>query len=151
MTQGCRWQEKSFNVAVNNGIVIDRCQKCQQELYNVLYRRNGYPYCKDCFSAQAPLKRVFSDTEGFFYTSKDKLFEFTAGWFKKDIEIRSKGQWKRFMKQHGLHDDIKQSPRKENEFIPDKDIPVSREKIATMIHEELKEKELHDKLIKRRS
>jgi len=50
------------------------------------------------------------NTKG-FHTTKDKLFEFTEEFGNERYDINSKGQWKKFMKQHGLTDDKSQSRR----------------------------------------
>src|SRR5258708_34517216 len=53
-------------------------------------------------------------------THKDKAFSFvdynTTG---KPVEIRSKGQWKKHLKSHGLHDDVSNSPIKFNDLKPE--------------------------------
>ena len=51
------------------------------------------------------------------HTHKDRLYNFidynTTG---RPVVINSKGQWKRHLKQHGLHDDISQSPMKRGDL-----------------------------------
>ena len=56
-----------------------------------------------CFDNIPPIN-CFS--EGNFFTPKDKLWEFTSIHVTgKPTEIRGKKQWKRFLKEHGKHDD----------------------------------------------
>lgn len=73
--------------------------------------RHGFylgEYCQECEETQANCV---------FNTTKDKLYEFDYAFGAKTYEIRSKGQWNRFMKEHGLHDDIKQTTRQPSEYM----------------------------------
>lgn len=96
--------------------------------------KHGYYQGSEC-------SKCFKQFESSFYTSKDKLWDFidykSTG---KPVEIRSKGQWKRHLKQHGLTDDmsttVKEQPYK----------PTDRRWIADQINRELQEKGLRNKV-----
>ena len=80
---------------------------------------------------------------GEFHTSKDKLWEFETSHLGKRFQIRSKGQWKKFMKQHGLHDDVSKKP----DFTKRTYKPVSRKFIAEKMFERLQERGTYHKLV----
>ncbi len=65
-----------------------------------------------------------------FNTTKDKLYEFNYEFQGKTYDIRSKGQWNKFMKAHNLHDDIKQSPRQQGEFKKQEYKPIPAKELA---------------------
>ena len=54
--------------------------------------------CPNC-GCWGPICRCNGDV---FHTSKDKLWEFETSHLGKKVEIRSKGQWNKFMKKKGL-------------------------------------------------
>jgi len=80
---------------------------------------------------------------GKVYTSKDKLWEFETFHLGKRIPIRSKGQWKRYMKKYGLHDDTPKRP----DFTEQSYKPVSRKFIAEKMMERLQERGVYHKLV----
>ena len=82
-------------------------------------------------------------TNGKFYTSKDKLWEFNTRFKSEEVQIRSKGQWKKFMKKHGLHDDV---PKKFSPTEPPYK-PVPRKEIAEKMMERLQERGAYHKLV----
>lgn len=93
---------------------------------------NSCPHCEEL-----TLQDVFN-------TPKDKLYEFTDYTnFKHPVEVHGKRHWQSLLKQNGLIDDVKGT--KEN--IPP---TIDRKFIAHEINNELQEKWLRDKLIKRR-
>lgn len=150
MTQGCRWQEKSFNVAINNDKPLELC-KCGIEIYNVRYLYNGDTLCQKCFADKKSIKQRLGISDLGFNTTKDKLYEFIDNKnFRQPTEVRSKGHWKRLLKQHGLIDDV--DIKKPNELkVPCDDYkPLDRKFIRDEILRELQEKNLRHKLIKRR-
>ena len=143
MTLGCRWQERSFNVAVNQDKPLDIC-KCGNEIIGVKYLYNGETLCQNCFSKHRSIKQKLGLSELGFNTSRDKLYEFIDNKnFRVPTEVRSKRHWQKLLKQHGLIDDIKGV--KEN--LPKS---IDRRFIANEINQELQEKGLRNKLIKRR-
>jgi len=148
MTQGCRWQEKSFSVPMVHR-VLDTCSDCHLPIENAVYKINGEPYCKVCFGKKPSLRQRLGITDFNFNTTKDKLFDFVDNKnFRKPVEIRSKGQWKRELKKHGLTDDV--DFKKPNELKQQYDTPkISKEFIKDEILKELQEKGLRDKLIRR--
>ena len=78
-----------------------------------------------------------------FYTSKDKLWEFETSHLGKRIQIRDKAQWKRYMKQYGLHDDVPKKPEsKEKKYKP-----VPREETAKLMMERLQKNGTYHKLV----
>lgn len=86
-----------------------------------------------------------------FYTSKDKLWEFTALDGTKQVPIGTKGQWKRFMKQRGLNDDVPKykgldAVKQDNDKFKTSYKPVSREFVRDEIAKELQQKNLTHKL-----
>lgn len=145
--KGCQWQDKSFNVAVSENKILNYCSKCNTEIKNFIFKYNGEILCSSCFANRPSVKK---SGIGIFNTSKDKLWEFKEEFKGRQYEIRTKGQWKRFMKERGLHDDVKQSPRKKDDFIKNEYKPVPRKEIAECMLQELHDKGLYHKLIKRR-
>lgn len=96
--QGCRWQEKSFSVAVKNKTPIF-CRECKTET-DGRYKYNGDYLCVGCFSSK-PSKGI----NGNFNTHKDLAYSFTTEMFNgKPVEIHSKGQFKKLLKAHGVAD-----------------------------------------------
>ena len=81
-----------------------KCDGCSKDVA-IYYVANGGKYCEGCYVPEKPSQTF------------DKLYNFvdynTTG---KPVEIRSKSQWRSHLKKHGLHDDIRQAPRKETEF-----------------------------------
>ena len=149
MTQGCRWREKSFNVAVNSDKPLDIC-KCGAEIYKAKYLYNGETLCQKCFSEQKSIKQRLGISELGFNTTRDKLFEFIDNNnFRQPIEIKSKGHWKRLLKQHGLTDDVDyKKPNELRQVYEEK--KLDRRFIAHEINRELQERGLRNKLFKRR-
>lgn len=97
MTQGCRWQEKSFNVAVKNK--VDIFCRCGNKT-DGRYKYNGDYLCLECFS-KIPSKGF----SGIFNTHKDLAYSFTTDMFdRKPIEIRSREHFKKMLKRYGLAD-----------------------------------------------
>ena len=93
--------------------------------------------------------------EDVFYTSKDKLWEFTVRDGEKEIPIATKGQWKRYMKERGLNDDTPKyrgldGVMQAQEKFKNSYKPVDRRFIKNEILKELHEKGLTNKLLKRR-
>ena len=153
MTNGCKWQDKSFSVAVISE-VRNKCIKCGGE---GLYKHNGDLYCIECYQKIPSLRsRLGLDFASDFHTTKDKLYDFIDYKnFGKPVEIRSKGQWNRELKKRGLTDDFTQSPAKHMKEVMDKKDKdnyktMDKKWVAEQIHRELKEKGLHDKVFKRR-
>lgn len=146
---GCRFLEKKFSVPVKNVKDSCFCSNCYCNIdESICLKINGELFCKECFANYKVKSTNVLCGEG-FYTPKDKLWEFTDTVnFKTDVEIRCKSQWKRLLKQNGMHDDVKSSPRKVSEFMKDKSKPVQKEEIAKCIWEELRSKGLNDKVLK---
>ena len=150
---GCRWQEKSFSVAVSESKPQGKCDDCGGFITGVIYHYNGSTICKDCFSKRPSVRQGFD--EG-FYTTKDRLYDFIDYKnFKKPTEVRGKGHWKKLLKQHGLTDDFDQTPKTEEKLRQDGQFhkryePAPRKFIAEQILGELQQKGLYNKLIKRR-
>lgn len=109
MTQGCRWQEKSFSVAVKNKIdIICRCGNKTDGRY----KWNGEHICVDCFS-KTPSKGI----KGNFNTHKDLAYNFTTDMFDgKPVEIHSRGHFKNMLKLHGLADASPKEAHQEADF-----------------------------------
>lgn len=78
-----------------------------------------------------------------FYTSRDKLWEFNTRFLNKEVEIRSKGQWKKYMKQHGLHDDVSKKPN----FSKPAFKPTPRQEIKKLMLEKLQKDGTYHKLV----
>ena len=78
-----------------------------------------------------------------FNTSKDRLWNFTTYHLGKRFEIRSKSQWKRFMKQYGLHDDVSNKPN----FSKQTHKPVPKKFIAEKMMEKLQTDGTYYKLV----
>lgn len=85
-----------------------------------------------------------------FNTPKDKLYEFIDYKnFKQPTEVRSKGHWKKLLKQRGLIDDV--DFKKPNELKQSySEEHIDKKFIRNEILRELQEKGLRDKLIRRR-
>lgn len=152
MTQGCRWQEKSFNVAVSENKPLNIC-RCGIEIHNVKYLYNGDILCQKCFSEKKSLRQRLNLTGLGFNTTKDKLYEFIDNKnFRQPTEVRSKGHWKKLLKQHGLTDDFDQKPKRPEDLrTPMQDFkPTDKRFIRDEILKELQEKGLRHKLIRRR-
>lgn len=110
MTMGCRWQEKSFNVAVNNETLIF-CRGCNSKT-DGRYKYNGDYLCLECFS-KIPNKGI----NGNFNTHKDKAYSFKTDVFDgKPIEIRSKQHFKNMLKKYGMADASIRECRQEADF-----------------------------------
>ena len=81
-----------------------KCDGCFRDVMTY-YVVEGKKYCEVCYIPEKP-NQTF-----------DRLYNFidvnTTG---KPVEIRSKSQWRSHLKKLGLHDDIKQSPRKSTEL-----------------------------------
>ncbi len=137
---GCRWQEKSFSVAV--GTLEFYCRDCGQKT-EAVYKYNGDELCKSCFNKKTPAKNIGFDT----HTSKDKLWEFTA-WDKGvPVEIRTKSDFDRYCKRtHSSWRDTRQTFYGEDKYEKLKDKPVPREEIKKILLETAKEKGLYEKL-----
>lgn len=149
MTQGCRFQEKSFSVAMVQR-VLDICTDCKLPIDSAVYKINGEPYCRSCFGKRPSLRQRLGITDFGFNTTKDKLFDFVDNKnFRKPVEIRTKGQWNRELKKHGLTDDV--DYKKPNDLKMQKDPPkIDREFIKDEISRELQEKGLNGKLLRRK-
>ena len=77
------------------------CSKCGGEVITIR-RYNREILCGKCFEEIPPINSF----GGNFYTSKDKLWEFTSIHVTgQPVEIRGKSQWRRFLKEHNKHDD----------------------------------------------
>lgn len=100
MTQGCKWQEKSFNVAViDRPLVI--CRKCNSET-DGRYKHNGDILCPKCFMSLP--SKPFVNGE-IFSTHKDKAYEFTTDMFNgKPMQVNSKRQFKKLLRQYKMAD-----------------------------------------------
>jgi hypothetical protein len=96
---------------------------------------HGYWKGEECPKCKGGVKGEFK--KEVFYTSKDKLWEFvdimSTG---KPVEIRTKGQWKRHLKAHGLHDDVPRWDKIPTEHKIEKTTKEERRKIAEGILQE---------------
>ena len=105
-------------------------------------QKHGYWKGSQCLKCIAEKSDVF-------YTSKDKLWEFidfhSTG---KPVEVRTKGQWKRHLKQNRLHDDLPSWKEARNLKMPDP--KLDRDEIKNLIRERFKETGVYNKLYKRR-
>ena len=143
MTQGCRFQEKSFSVAVEAGKTVGYCQKCGSEITGVVYKLNGESLCQVCFSNTKT--RIRSVDLG-CNTVKDKLWDFIdMSNFGKPIHITSRRQWEKECKKRGLvqimNKDLK---NQENMTIPSYK-PVPRREIRDAIFKEIQARGVYDK------
>lgn len=110
MTQGCRWQEKSFSVALMDK-PMNVCHECKNETTG-LFKYNGDILCRDCFNL-LPSKPF----RGEFFTDKDKAYEFMTDMFTgKPIRVSSKRQFKKLLKQHNMADASIKECRQEADF-----------------------------------
>lgn len=116
MTLGCRWQEKSFNVAVKETFPSTVCDICGSRLSNVQYIYNGNRLCQCCFSAQSSLKKRLGIADLGFNTHKDKAYYFVTDLGGKKVEINSKKQFKALLKKHNLADASIKETRQEARF-----------------------------------
>ena len=74
------------------------CSKCGGEVITIR-RYNREILCGKCFEEIPPINSF----GGNFYTSKDKLWEFTSIHVTgQPVEIRGKSQWRRFLKEHNI-------------------------------------------------
>lgn len=136
---GCGWQKKSFTISMKSTKETDKCSKCEELLFGIRYKFNGEILCKKCFGNKSSI----AQNNGLgFYTSKDKLWEFETHHLGKRVDIRSKGQWKKFMKRHGLHDDVSKPDFNKQTYKP-----VSRKFIAEKMMENLQKKGTYHKLV----
>lgn len=79
------------------------CEDCNKQITgNIIYRLNGDNLCKECMDKRPSLRKKNPPSGYGFIAGKDKLWEFTTQHLGKKVEIRSKSQWNRFMKKHGL-------------------------------------------------
>jgi hypothetical protein len=141
VSKGCAWQEKSFSVAMGSK-VLETCFLCGASC-QVTYKHNGDLLCRACFD-KLP-SRINSGELGKFFTSKDKMWEFTdENTTGRPVEIRSKGQWKRHIKSLGLNDDVKQSRSgseiRESFTEKSKFQPTGKKEIAKTVHEIMRER-----------
>ncbi|MDD5387590.1 MAG: hypothetical protein PHQ22_10395 [Sulfuricurvum sp.] len=137
MTNGCRWQEKSFSVSMA-GKCLSICRNCSTPIMNTVYRHNGDDLCRACFNAR-PAVHIDNSAINGFLTTKDKLFDFidvhTTG---KPVAIRSKRQWEKHIKSLGLHDDINMKKFSKPENLPaHKDIPLDKDEMRDLMHRSL--------------
>ena len=147
---GCRWQEKSFSVAVTEENPLDIC-KCGNEIYGIRYLYNGDTLCQKCFSEKKSITQRLGLSGLGFNTTKDKLFEFIDNKnFRQPTEIRSKGHWRKLLKQLGLTDDVDIKKTNELKTPMDNFKTTDRRFIRDEILKELQNKGLRDKLIRRR-
>ena len=105
-----------------------KCDGCFREV-SIYYVSDGKKYCEVCYVPETPSR------------SFDRLYQFvdynTTG---KPVEIRSKSQWQKHLKKHGLHDDIKQSVRKQSEYFDtDKYFAKQRDKKRSEMKDILRE------------
>lgn len=88
-----------------------QCSKCDlifEEMHSMLEK--PIIHCPLC---RAISQKMF----GLPHTHQDKLYDFTdINTTGKPIKFSSKGQWQKHLKKLGMHDDVKQSPRKSTEF-----------------------------------
>lgn len=123
--------------------MIPNCNICKHENSEI---------CLDCYPSgtwgTCYFQRDKNKEENFnFHTPKDKLYEFvdihSTG---KPVEIRSKGQWQKHLKKHGLHDDVPQRSITEKDFKSSvkEDVNSKREIYKSMIREEMKQKNIYD-------
>lgn len=128
------------------------CSKCEHT-FEVAHGMTEKPFitCEKCY---APCYKLISYNVN---KSEDKLWEFTdINSTGKPIEIRSKGQWQKHLKRHGLHDDIPQRPITEKDFKLNKENEYDKQKkrdfISSAIREEMKQKNIYDanKLFRKR-
>lgn len=126
---------------------MEYCLLCKTELGNITYKWNGETLCKSCFSTKPSVK---SDSLG-FYTSKDSMWNFDVDEYERKIHISSKGQWKRYLKAKGMHDDRPQGRGlKPAEYREHKVEGPKKEWIRDQILKEMQEKGLRGKLIERK-
>jgi hypothetical protein len=97
---GCDWEKPSFSVAVMERTKVICC-KCNKETAGT-HKYNGDILCKECFLL-IPGKGISLETS--FYTDNDKRYEFVTEMFDgKPVQIRSKRQFKRLLKEHNMAD-----------------------------------------------
>lgn len=136
---GCNWQNKSFSVVMNR-VQTFICRECTT-LTGGAYKYNGDTLCKKCFDLKGK-KLYFSDTG--FNTTKDKKYEFTTEMFDgKPIEVRSRDQFKRLLKKHGMADASIKECRDEAIFrkrINTEDDSRKRKSLAENIYSKMRER-----------
>jgi len=137
MTQGCRWQEKSFSVAVKEKETC-LCRDCGLPI-EAVFKHNGDSLCRECFSKRPNHLSQF----GSFFTHKDLKYNFVTDMFDgKPIEIHSKRQYKSLLKKHNLADASLKECRQEAEFrkrINEESYAMRRKKTAEKIFSENRE------------
>jgi hypothetical protein len=136
---GCNWQEKSFSVAMMEKPIVS-CRDCGTPA-NGEYKYNGDTLCKPCFNKKG-VGLKFSQSR--FFTEKDKRWEFTTDMFNgKPINIQSKRQFNRLLKQNGLVFASVKELRQEADFrkrLTSEDTVSNRHKLAENIYGKLKQK-----------
>ena len=80
-----------------------------------------------------------------FNTPKDKLFEFTTYHLGKRFEIRDKKQWKKFMRKHGLNDDVDKMDFSQRDKRPYK--PIDKKFVAEKMMEKLQSDGTYHRLV----
>ena len=137
MTQGCRWQEKSFNVMVEDKPSLV-CAECSVSVYGDL-KYNGDYLCKDCFH-----KKPSRISLGEFNTNKDLSYNFTTEMFNgKPVEIHSKRQFKNLLKKHNIADASPKECFQEARFrkrLNEEGHKVERRNTAEKIYRKMKER-----------
>ena len=104
-------------------------------MYNCdLCKNSNTDLCKDCRSPHwGSCYYEYDELKEEKYninTTKDKLYEFNYEFQGQTYEIRDKGQWNKFMKSHGINDDIKQTPRRPEELKRQEYKPIPARELA---------------------
>jgi DNA topoisomerase VI subunit B len=131
---GCKWNEKSFNVSMSNEGIIDICEDCGNGIEDYVRKINGKILCRSCFVKSNKVGRIkYSDIQLW-----DFVTPHTTG---KPVYIQSKRQWKQHLKEHNLHDDVSKKKYSKVENLEKPKIePLPKGFVSNMIHETLREK-----------
>jgi hypothetical protein len=97
---------------MGKAIFICSDPSCNKET-DTVYKYNGETFCKECFQKKGK-KHSF---DGEFFTTKDKMYEFTTDMFNgKPVVVRSRGHYRSLLKQNGMVDASIKECRQQADF-----------------------------------